>query len=129
MSLKDNIRNADDRSRELVPVPEWGDGVQILVKSMSIAERNGLAKLTKGVDPTDVENTLPTEEVMEFGTELYFTVLELTCYDPDTDNRLFGPEDRAWLGDKNPDVLDRLVEVGSKLSGLGEDAVEEGKAG
>ena len=52
MSLKQTIFSADDITKELVEVPEWG--VKVEVRSMTAAERAKLGEGASKGDKTDV---------------------------------------------------------------------------
>lgn len=113
MSLRDKIKAADDSKQECVEVPEWD--AKVCVRSMSARARARL--LREVVDDNGEPKT----------TDLYAMVSVATCFDPESGEKLFGPEDIGWLGEKNNGPLERLAQVGMRLSGIGQGAVDEGK--
>lgn len=113
MSLKDKIFSADDITRELVEVPEWGVNVEI--RSMTANERAKLGEgATKG-DKTDV------------GLMYAMTVIA-TVYDPETGLPVFTEQDKEAILSKNGAVIERLATKALGYSGLTPNASEEAQA-
>jgi len=112
----DEISAADDRQWEDVPVPEWGGTVRIA--SMSGTDRNAYQKQMvvlgsngrpQGVDLADQYARLLSKCLVgEDFRRLYVTDKQV-----------------ALLGRKNGAVLERLVEVAKRVSGLSDRAVED----
>jgi hypothetical protein len=51
-----------------------------------------------------------------------------TCFDPETKEKLFSPDDAGALGDKSAAALDKLFSAAQRLSGItGEDVDELAK--
>ena len=113
MSLKETIFSADDITKELVEVPEWG--VTVEVRSMTAAERAKLGEGASKGDKTDV------------GLMYAMTVIS-TVYDPATGLPVFTDQDKESILSKNGAVIERLATKALGSSGLGEKAVDEAQA-
>jgi hypothetical protein len=113
MSLRDKILAIqNDTPSELVEIPEW-DGIKILVKGFTLGAKDDfLASIL------DVNTKEPNIKAFNVG------VLVGTCYDPESGEKLFSEEDVPVLKQKSAAAIDRLVQVGQRLSGLTEEAVE-----
>jgi hypothetical protein len=104
VSLRDQILASDDIPSEKVPVPEWG--VTVEVRGMTGAERTRI--MDKAVD-------------QQGGVNLQFVYPEIviaTSFDDITGEQIFKPSDRDTLLTKSAVALDRLAQVGMKLSGF-----------
>ena len=113
-SIRDAIKAADDLETELVEVPEWG-GIKVEVRSMSAGVRVRTLKAARAFDAD-------TDAVA-----LYPGVVVECCYDPETGEKIFDPQDEEWLLEKSGKPLERLASVAMRLSALGDDAAEAGK--
>lgn len=114
----EQILAAADREHEDVDVPEWGGTVRVI--GLSAADRDAyeaaLAATTKG-DATAMAR------LQNFRAKLVVKALV------DADGkRLFSDADAKELGTKSGKVIDRLFDVVRRLSGMGKDALEQGKA-
>jgi len=110
---KDVILSVQDIAREQVEVPEWGG--HVFVRGMTGEERDSF-------EASLVERRGKTRELnfknMRAG-------LVARCVVDENGTRLFTDGDIAKLGQKSASALDRLYEVASRLSGIGEKDVEE----
>ncbi|MCI0544305.1 MAG: hypothetical protein L0Z49_07635 [Actinobacteria bacterium] len=113
ISLKDRIRTVIDTVDEVVEVPEWG--LNVLVRSMSAAERYSILKAAQSVD-----------DKLDIAI-LYPRIIIATAFDPEAGTKLFDLDDESWLMDKSPVALDRLASAGLRVSGLDEEAKDRGK--
>lgn len=113
MSLREQIFSADDITKELVEVPEWG--VTVEIRSMTAAERAKLGENATAGDKTDV------------GLMYALTVIA-SVYDPETGLPVFTDQDRAAILSKNGSVVERLATKALGSSGLTEKAVDEASA-
>lgn len=111
MSLKDRILKADDLGSEIVDVPEWGEKVKI--KGMSGAERATVMRVVLDKDGNVDQG------------QLYPLLCQSCLYDPETDEKVFEPEDTEAILSKSGEVLERLCGIASRLSGIGASAVGE----
>lgn len=111
---KDQILAAADIQTEEVEVPEWGGSV--IVKALSGAERDSYEELIlrKGTSGK-FEMVFPNMRAK---------LLVKTLVDADL-KPIFTDKDVKALGEKNAEVLDRLFEVASRLSGISREDVDE----
>lgn len=116
MSLRDLIAAADDITREIVDVPEWG--VKLELRSASGADRALLLKQTVNADGEPDADAWPL---------LWAYALVVSAYDPETGQRAFTFDDVPMLQTKQAGVLTRLGNRCLELSGLTPDAVEGAK--
>ncbi|MFG2683165.1 hypothetical protein [Streptomyces sp. NPDC048392] len=111
----EQIEAADDRQWEDVPVPEWGGTVR--VAGMSGTDRNDYQKkmLVFGGNgkPKEVDLTDQLARLLS------------KCLVDENFKRLYTDATIKKLGAKNGAVLERLAKVAKRLSGLGEDDVED----
>lgn len=98
MSLRDTILQADDLEEQTMTIPEW-DGAQILLRSMTGAERIDVAKLLGADD-----------------SYAYADVLIMLALDPETRKPIFEPADREALAGKSGAVLERIASELNRLS-------------
>lgn len=106
MSLtRDQILDAADLATKTVPVPEWGPGDEVHVRTLSGLDAEGLKDIEKG------------------GNFLGQFAAMVLC---DADGlRLFTDDEALMLGGKNNDVLRRICEAAQELNGMTEKAHEE----
>jgi hypothetical protein len=113
MSLRDSIFSADDITKELMEVPEWG--VTVEIRSMTAAERAKLGEGATQGDKTDV------------GLMYALTVIA-TVYDPETGLPVFTENDKEAILSKSGAVIERLATKALGSSGLTDKAVETSQA-
>ena len=111
---KAEILEAVDIVTEEVAVPEWAGSV--LVKAMTGAERDAFEESVLRKSAAGGYETIMTN--------MRAKLLVRTLVDADGE-QLFAAEDVAALGEKSAEVLDRLFDVASRLSGVSADDVEE----
>lgn len=112
MSIRDKILAIqDDTPSELVKIPEWG--VDVLVRGFSLGAKDDF--LASVLDP---ETRKPNLKAFNVG------VLIGTAYDPESGAKLFTESDIPVLKQKSAAIVQRLVDVGTRLSGLADEAVE-----
>lgn len=112
MSVRDKILAIqDDTPSEIVSVPEWG--VEVLVRGFSLGAKDDF--MASIVDP---ETRKPNVKAFNVG------VLVGTAYDPESGAKLFTETDIPVLKQKSAAAVQRLVDAGTRLSGLTDDAVE-----
>ena len=112
MSIREKILGVtNDTPSELVEVPEWD--VTVLVKGFTLGAKDDFL--------TSVYNAETKKaDIKAFNSG----VLVGTAYDPKTEERLFTEEDIPVLKQKSAVAIQRLVDVGTRLSGLTDDAIE-----
>lgn len=115
MTLKrDDILKAQDILTEKVPVPEWGGDV--CVKGMTGTERDAFessivssnGKKTS-VNMVNIRAKLAAQTICDENGERLFT----------------DADDVKVLGAKSATALQRVFEVAQRLSGIGDDAIQE----
>lgn len=112
MSIRDKILAvSDDTPSEVVEIPEWG--VSVLVKGFSLGAKDDF--LTAVYNPETKKS-----DIRAFNSG----VLIGTAYDPDTGEKLFTEDDIPVLKQKSASAVQKIVDVGARLSGLTDDAVE-----
>ena len=112
MSLRDKIMAAEDIPSESVSVPEWG--VDVLVKGMSAGERIRLMQNAFDQNTQQVNMSI-----------VYPDVLVACTFDPKTGEAVFSDEDKSAILAKSSAAVERLANVGLRLSGIGKDEQDE----
>jgi len=111
VTLRESIFTASDIATEIVKIPEWN--VALAVKSMNGEERGRLmSSLTDANGKPDMARAITD-------------VVIFTAHDPETGERLFTEADRDALNQKSGAALQKVAEVGMRLSGLTPDSVDE----
>lgn len=110
---RQDILDADDRQMEVVEVPEWGGSVNVI----------GLS----GTERDDFESSLLVRQgkKREVSTHNVRSKLAVRCIVDDNRTPIFSIEDIQRLGLKSASALTRVFEVAQRLSGLGDQDVEE----
>lgn len=101
------ILECSDLEEEVVEVPEWGGSVR--VRSFSKALQQQIRKDAKIAGEIDSDR------------------LELLLFISGVVEPKFSPDQYEQLRKKNAKALDRVLKVLNRLSGLGEEALEEAK--
>jgi hypothetical protein len=112
MSIRDKILAVtNDTPSEKLHIEEWG--VDVLVKGFSLGAKDDF--LTSVYNPETKKSDIKA-----------FTVGMLigTAYDPETGEKLFTEADIPVLKQKSAAAVQRIVDVGTRLSGLTDDAIE-----
>lgn len=106
---RDLILAAEDVVVETVAVPEWGG--HVYVRGMTALDRGRIEDICSrggGVTIASLREQIAVKTVCD---SVGVLILE--------------PSDVAKLGEKSAAALDRIFQVAQRLSGMGEDAVEE----
>lgn len=112
---RDQIDTADDRQWEDVPVPEWGGEVRIV--GMSGTARNAYQQELVVIGGDGKPKSVNLDDQL--------AKLLAKCIVDEDGKRLYNDREVRALGAKNGAVLERLAKVAKRLSGLGENAVED----
>lgn len=112
---RDQIDAADDRQWEDVPVPEWGGEVRIV--GMSGTARNAYQQELVVIGGDGKPKSVNLDDQL--------AKLLAKCIVDEDGKRLYNDREVRALGAKNGAVLERLAKVAKRLSGLGENAVED----
>lgn len=110
---RDAILGASDIKTEDVRVPEWGGTVR--VKGLTAAQRDVFETQVVSMRGKDVSVNM---------AGIRAKIASMSLVD-DEGNKLFTEKDVKALGEKSGAALDRVFEVCTRLSGIGEDDVDE----
>lgn len=114
VSLRETILAAEDIQSELVEVPEWN--VTLEVRGLNGADRSRILEAAASSGSGTIS----------IGTMYVETVIAST-YDPETGVRVFSPSDIDALLGKSASAIDRLAQVGMRLSGMDAEAQDDAK--
>lgn len=109
--LREKIKSYQDIKEELVEIPAWD--CSILMKSMTAKQRSSILN-----EVMDEEGKIQHEK-------LHAQMIIACCYDPETGERIFSPEDDQWLMDKSCGPVELLVGKAMQISGLAKGALEQ----
>jgi hypothetical protein len=118
---RDQILQKQDHPTEVVSVPEWGGDV--IVRGMTAGQRIALSEKTAAFRGVDMEKN----EDPELARKMLEVQAEIVCCAAvaEDGSYLFGPDDVAWLKDKNLSVIKRLATTSLRLSGMDADSADE----
>jgi hypothetical protein len=109
------INGLQDRPREDVPLPELGEGAVVPVWGMTAGERTRFERSF-----TNKAGATVDARIQEFRERLV-----VACCRDDSGQPIFTSEDIATLATKRADVLERIVNVAQRLSGMSKTDIEE----
>lgn len=107
-SLRDKILAAQDIPSEPVTIPEWG--VDVVVRGMSAGERIDLMQNAFDQNTQQVNMSI-----------VYPDVVVACTFDPDSSEPVFTDADKPLILSKSSAAVERLANVGLRLSGIGKD--------
>ena len=107
---KEQIFAIQDVPEEVVEIPEWGDGVGVLVRGMTVKERLEFVEDTRGTDGK-TDNRKAT-----------FKAILLGVKEPQ-----FTEADIPMLEARSPQAMDRISKAWFRLSGIDQDAIEKAR--
>jgi hypothetical protein len=111
-SLREKILSAKDIKTEVVNLEEWD--VTVEVRTLTGAQR---AEVKKG--STDTERNSEGEEVKVVNeAKLQAAIAIASVFEPGTDKPVFELADRDALTGKSAAVLDKILVVAGRLSGI-----------
>ena len=108
------ILSVVDRRTKRVPVPEWGEGAEVILVEISGTTRSQMSDKVQAASANDNAGL----------TAVKFWLVG-QCLVDDLGARLFQDDDQTLLEEKNAQVLSRLGDILMKMSGVGEKAEEE----
>ena len=108
MSLKDKILASEDIPSETIHVKEWD--VDLLIKGMTAGERVTLMQSAYDAK---------TEQVNM--SKVYPDVVVACAHDPATGEPVFTDGDKDALMGKSSAAIERIADVGLRLSGIGKE--------
>lgn len=115
-SIRDKIVARTVQATTVVRIDEWD--VDIQIRSLTLGERNGMLQSIK--DAGDGEANLSI---------MYPEIIARTCYDPETGEKVFGPDDGAFINNLPADLMDKLATPAMELSGMTDKAVDKAGKG
>lgn len=107
-SLRDKILAAQDIPTEIVTIPEWG--VDVLVRGMSAGDR--ITLMQNAFDQTTQQVNMSI---------VYPDVVVSCAFDPASDEAIFTDADKPAILAKSSAAVEKLANVGLRLSGIGKD--------
>lgn len=107
---REEIRSVDDLPEEIVEVPEWGEGVGVVVRGMSARERIDFFQRNKAPDG-QIDLSKAMLEAPLLGVK-----------EPELE-----PGDIEWLAEKSGAAIDRITRAWLRLSGIGDEALVEAR--
>jgi len=108
---KDQILSADDLTRRVVEVPEWGGAVTVQTLTGRARDEYEVRVLgSKGKD-RNLAN-------------IRASICQLSIIDPETGKLMFTPAEVTALGQKSAAALDRVFDVASGMSKVSAEDVE-----
>lgn len=120
---RDDILGAQDRTTEVVPVPEWGGTVT--VRGLSGSERDAYQSGFYSFGPNDKGGMRVTAVNNQ---NMMARLVALSVIGPDG-ARLFRDADVVALGERSAVALERVNDVAMRLSGLEAQTMEALKEG
>lgn len=109
MDLRDKILAAADIPSETVTIPEWD--VELLVKGMSAGDRISLMQSAYDQKTQQVNMAA-----------VYPDVVVSCVFDPKTGDPVFTDADKTAILAKSSAAVEKIADVGLRLSGIGKDA-------
>lgn len=109
--LRNSIFAKNDIPSEQVDIPEWG--ITLEVRGMTGADRTRILDLAVG-----------TSGKVDLAI-VYPEIVIGTCFDPETGEKVFEPGDRDAILAKSAQAIDRIAQVGMRLSGFTEEAADD----
>jgi len=117
-SLRAKILGIQDSKTELVVIPEW-DNVEIEFHSLTGSEKSEwLARIDFAANADT-----PSEKAKRL--QLFVELAVYTAYVPNSNVKLFEPNDSAWLLNKSAKALSRLEDTVGVLNGFVKDSSEK----
>lgn len=113
MLSRDDILAMDDLARELVTIPEWGNG-QVYVRSLTSEEK----------DHWDAENYRLLEETPGGNLQNWHARLLVLAVCDEQGMPILTLSDAQRLGKKSAKVVQRLYDIAARLSGMREEDTE-----
>ncbi len=122
-SLKDTIRESNDRESQLEEIPEWG--VTVEVRSMTAKQRASIAQM--GANQVLAANSEGGTHNGSMEVDRIYKDTIVDCvFDPKTGEKVFKVEDLEWLmEEKSGAVIERISMICLNISGIYEGAEDD----
>lgn len=116
---KSKILSMVQLKKELVDVPEWGEGVQVWVKELTAEQRDSYEQSL-----TDIKQKGNKTQVTPnfINSKARFAV---KCIVDEKGNRIFQDVEAKKLGRLSAQAINRIVEAGYRLSGMNKEDLED----
>ncbi len=101
--------------REVVPVPEFGPGIELILQGMSGTERDAWEKSL----------VIGRGKRRDVNTENVRAKLVVRCLVDEHGSRIFSDGEAIVIGTWRVDVLNRLYEIAQRLNGVSDADVDE----
>ena len=111
MNIRQKIKDAQDIKNEVVDIPEWD--VKVEIQTMTAKQRAELLTASVGEDGKFIQKNFQAGLIIA------------CCYDPETKEKIFSPNDAEWLMEKSAGPIENLASKISRISGLSKLAMEE----
>ncbi len=108
---REQILGAQDITKELVAVPEWGGDVYV--------------KVLSGVERDLFESSIRDDNTGKTIRGAFRGAAAAASICDEDGNRLFTAQDMGALGMKSATALDRVIKVAMRISKIGEDEIEQ----
>lgn len=115
---KDEIWAVDDNLYGYVEVPEWGNK-KVRIRALSASERD---KYEQSLGRMDKKGNMVPDLTNQRARLVALSIVD------GKGNRLFSDTEVLKLGSKSAKTINRIYEAAAKLSGLGEQSVEDAEA-
>ena len=112
---REQIDKAQDLLREVVDVPEWGDGAQVVITSMGADERDAWE--------ASMIETRGNSQRMNYRQAR--AKLVSRCMVDESGKRLYSDSEIDALGKRNGAVIDRLFSVAKRINALEKKDIDE----
>lgn len=116
--LRAAVFEAEDLGGELVPVPDWGPGVEFWVRGLTAAERNSV-----------ISHAREQHEDGSYGVNMdayYALIVTFAVHHPvEHDVRVFTEADAPLLLQKSSKAVDKVANVAMRLSGMTKDDLQQ----
>lgn len=109
MNLREKILAASDIPSQTLEIPEWD--VTVLVKGMSAGDR--ITLMQNAYDQTTQQVNMAA---------VYPDVVVSCVFDPETGSPVFTDADKTAILAKSSAAVEKIADVGLKLSGIGKDS-------
>lgn len=107
--LREKIKNAKDINSEIVHV--WNCDIEV--------------KTIMAKDRARILNEVMSDDGKINNANFHILMIIDSCYDPETNEKIFSHKDAEWLSEKSAGSIEKLSAVVMKLSGLTKDSMEE----
>jgi hypothetical protein len=109
--LREKIKSTNDIKKEILEIEEWDCSIEI--RTMTAKQRAVILDKVMG-DKGNMDHDL-----------FHGYMITVSCFDPETGELIFQPDDAEWLMEKSSGPIERIMTSVMRLSGLNKSAIEE----